>query len=143
MAEEETNYLNLFVELRVYWLEEGDQAVFHFVDTPGDVVEGWVKALLAHLEEHWEGWTERYGSLREGAYAYQIESASRWVFCNHSNRPDHAKVEMESLYLSVENKSDPMENEVEVEVTFRRKGWENGMGEWLTTTTRKTRPTCS
>ena len=126
MAKEEPDWLNLINEVRVYWLEEGDQAVFHFVDTPGPVVEGWVRDLLVKLDEHWQGWTERYCTLKEDAYAYQIESASQWVFCNHSNRPDHAKVVMEPLYLSVENKSDPMENEVEVDVTFRRKGWENG-----------------
>ena len=122
----EPDYLNLCVELRIYWLEEGDRAVFHFVDAPGDLVEGWVKALVAHTEEHWEGWTEEYASLREDAYALQIEHAKQWVFCNHSNRPDHAKVEMEPLYISVGPKSDPMVREVDAKVVFRRKGWEDG-----------------
>ena len=124
MAKEapEPDWLNMANDIRVYWLEEGNRAVVHFVDTTGPVVEGYVRDLLVKLDEHWEGWREQV-SL-EDTYAYQVESASEWLFCNHENRPDHAKVVVKDLYFSVENKSDPMENDVEL--TIRRKGWENG-----------------
>lgn len=126
MAKEAPEWLNLANEIRLYWLEEGNRAVVHFVDTPGPVVEGWVRDLLKFTQEHWEGWRESNVLLDDDTYAYQIESASEWIFCNHENRPDHAKVVVKDLYFSVEPKTDPLERDVKAEVTIRRKGWENG-----------------
>jgi hypothetical protein len=118
----EPDYLNLAYEIRTYSHPTDEECVvFHFVDTPGPVVEGWVKAMLAKTKEDWYGWRDQ--ATLEDVYAYRVESASSWIFCNHENRPDHASVTVKDIYIGVEpNRSDPKE----AQVTFRRKGWERG-----------------
>ena len=111
------DWMNLIGEVRVYWEPTEDRTIFHFVDTPGPVVAGYVKDLLAFLEENkTEGYTEQVEIPMEG-YRHQLENAKLFVFCNHENRPDHVLVTLTDLDLWVR------EGEERLRITIRHKGW--------------------